>query len=84
MKQLLILTVLFSLVACTAHRTANVKLVADKDSIIIYPTSNIVDGRQTFSVVINDSTGMDYMYAEEIAKALKTGVWEYDEDLRVE
>lgn len=84
MKQLLILTVLFSLASCTTHKVAEHKLVADKDSIIIYPTSNIVDGRQTFSVVINDSTGMDYMYAEEIAKALKTGVWEYDEDLRVE
>ena len=55
----------------------------DTTTIVIYPTKNIVDGRQTFSVIIGEYA-MDYMYAEEIAQSLKTGKWEYNEDLRVE
>lgn len=55
----------------------------DTTTIVIYPTMNIVDGRQTFSVIIGKDYAMDYMYPEEIAEALKTGIWEYNEDLRV-
>ena len=56
----------------------------DTTAIQIFPTKNIVDGRQTFSVQIGDSLFMDYMYPEEIAQSLKTGVWQYNEDLKVE
>lgn len=56
----------------------------DTTTIVIYPTMNIVDGRQTFSVIIGDKYAMDYMYPEEIAESLKTGKWEYNEDLRVQ
>ena len=56
----------------------------DTTTVVIYPTMNVVDGRQTFSVVIGDKYAIDYMYPEEIANALKTGVWEYNEDLRVQ
>lgn len=56
----------------------------DTTTVVIYPTMNIVDGRQTFSVIIGDSVAIDYMYPEEIAQSLKTGKWEYNEDLRVE
>jgi hypothetical protein len=39
-----------------------------------------VEGRQTFTVIVDGKT-MEHMYAEEIAKSLQTGVWEYNEDL---
>lgn len=51
---------------------------ADSITIVL---SDIVDGRQTYSVLFSDGTGLDSMYPEEIANGLITGKWDYDEDL---
>jgi hypothetical protein len=37
-----------------------------------------------YSIILPDSTALDCMYPEEIAKSLNTGKWQYDEDLRVQ
>lgn len=51
-----------------------------KKSDVVIRKSDLVDGRQTFTVIVDGKT-MEYMYAEEITKSLQTGVWEYNEDL---
>lgn len=51
-----------------------------KNSDVVIRKSDLVEGRQTFTVIVDGKT-MEYMYAEEIAKSLQTGVWEYNEDL---
>jgi hypothetical protein len=50
--------------------------------ILLIPTDT-VDGRPVYSVLLDDGTGLDLMYAEEIAHSLVTGKWQYNEDLRV-
>jgi hypothetical protein len=42
-----------------------------------------VEGRKTYHVKVGKVT-YEYMYAEEIANALKTGDWVYNEDLKIE
>jgi hypothetical protein len=42
-----------------------------------------VDGRKTYHVKVGRKT-YEYMYAEEIANALTTGDWVYNEDLKIE
>jgi hypothetical protein len=51
-----------------------------KNSDVVIRKSDLVEGRQTFTVIVDGKT-MEHMYAEEIAKSLQTGVWEYNEDL---
>jgi hypothetical protein len=41
-----------------------------------------VEGRKTYHVKVGLKT-YEYMYAEEIANALKTGDWVYNEDLKL-
>ena len=77
MKYIMILTVL--MLSCAA----SVQNTKQEQEIVIIPTDNYVDGRQTFNVRIEGKTAMEYMYAEEIANALITGNWVYNEDLRV-
>ena len=48
---------------------------------VIIQESDKVEGRQTYHVKVGKVT-YEYMYAEEIANSLKTGVWEYNEDLK--
>lgn len=48
---------------------------------IVIQESDKVEGRQTYHVKVGKNT-YEYMYAEEIANSLKTGVWEYNEDLK--
>jgi len=80
MKHLLFLiSLLYSLNSCNVSSNT---VLTPNDRIVIFPTTNYVDGRQTFSVIVNNRA-YDYMYPEEIAQALKTGVWEYNEDLSV-
>lgn len=50
--------------------------------IQIIPTDT-VDGRPVYTVLFSDSTAMDSMYAEEIGASLSTGVWGYDEDIKI-
>ena len=77
MKYIMILTVL--MLSCAA----SVQKTQQEPEIVIIPTDNYVDGRQTFNVRIEGKAAMEYMYAEEIANSLITGVWDYNEDLRV-
>lgn len=49
---------------------------------VIIQEANKVEGRQTYHVKVGKKT-YEYMYAEEIANALKTGVWVYNEDLTI-
>lgn len=44
--------------------------------------SDMVEGRQTYTVVLGD-TIVEHMYAEEIAQSLIDGEWAYNEDLKV-
>lgn len=53
-----------------------------KKSDLVIRKSYLVEGRQTFTVIVDGKT-LEYMYAEEIAKSLQTGVWEYNEDLAI-
>lgn len=53
-----------------------------KKSDVVIRKSDLVEGRQTFTVIVDGKT-FEYMYAEEIAKSLQTGVWEYNEDLSI-
>lgn len=50
---------------------------------IVIQEADKVEGRQTYHVKVGKKT-YQYMYAEEIANSLKTGVWEYNEDLKLE
>lgn len=42
-----------------------------------------VEGRLTYTVKFSDGKVLDHMYAEEVTRGLNTGVWEYDEDLKL-
>lgn len=53
-----------------------------KKSDVVIRKSDLFEGRQTFTVIVDGKT-MEYMYAEEIAMSLKTGKWEYNEDLAI-
>lgn len=54
-----------------------------KKSDVVISKSDLVEGRQTFTVIVDGKT-FEYMYAEEIAKSLQTGIWEYNEDLAID
>jgi hypothetical protein len=56
----------------------------DPQGIVIYDMHEDVDGRKLFTVVFPDGKALEHMYAEEIAHGLKTGKWEYNEDLTIE
>ena len=53
-----------------------------KPSGVLVQKSDMVDGRQTYTIVLG-GTIIEHMYAEEIAYSLNTGVWQYNEDLKV-
>lgn len=53
-------------------------------SIVLIPDEVRRDERPTFTVIFEDEKVIQYMYPEEIANSLITGVWEYNEDLRVQ
>jgi hypothetical protein len=42
-----------------------------------------VDGRRVYNVKFPDGKVLDHMYAEEVTRGLNTGIWEYDEDLKL-
>jgi len=52
----------------------------DQKKVVIQNAGD-VEGRKTYHVKVGKVT-YEYMYAEEIANSLKTGVWEYNEDLK--
>ena len=52
----------------------------DQKKVVIQNAGD-VEGRKTYHVKVGKKT-YEYMYAEEIANSLKTGVWEYNEDLK--
>jgi hypothetical protein len=51
------------------------------DKVVIEKAGD-VEGRKTYHVKVGKKT-YEYMYAEEIAHALTTGVWVYNEDLKL-
>ena len=57
--------------------------ILEKDFPIQIIPTDTVDGRPTYTVLFSDSTAMDSMYAEEIGSSLATGVWGYDEDIKI-
>lgn len=50
--------------------------------IVVIPVGD-VDGRKKYDVVISDENVKESMYPEEIAQSLNTGVWQYNEMLRL-
>ena len=52
----------------------------DQKKVVIQNAGD-VEGRKTYHVKVGKVT-YEYMYAEEIANSLETGVWEYNEDLK--
>lgn len=81
MKYIIILCAVLSSCSCIQNSTETELVQSGR--IIVIPTDNYVDGRQTFSVLV-DGYAMDYMFPEEIANSLITGEWDYNEDLRVQ
>jgi len=57
-------------------------LWGSNDKVVIEKAGD-VEGRKTYHVKVGDKT-YEYMYAEEIAHALTTGDWVYNEDLKLE
>lgn len=55
-------------------------LGCDQKKVVIQNAGE-VECRKTYHVKVGKVT-YEYMYAEEIANSLKTGVWEYNEDLK--
>ncbi len=53
----------------------------DQKKVVIQNAGD-VEGRKTYHVKVGDKT-YEYMYAEEIAHALTTGDWVYNEDLKL-
>lgn len=53
-----------------------------KSDGVLIRKSDMVEGRQTYTVVLGD-TIVEHMYAEEIAQSLIDGQWAYNEDLKV-
>ena len=64
------------------HTEDMVPVVGNPKSITVTLVDS-VDGRPTFYIEFPDSTGIDAMYAEEIAHGLATGVWDYNEDYTI-
>ena len=73
-------TMVYLLSSCSTMKNIS------KDSYIMVPTDTL-DGRPMYSILIKEGRHtkcvMENMYAEEIAYSLKTGVWQYNEDLIV-
>ena len=91
MKLISIITMMFVLASCSKPTIEEYKvpqlhtedmptLVKSSNSIQIILAED-VEGRHTYTVLFPDGTALDSMYAEEIANGLRTGVWEYNEDL---
>lgn len=53
-----------------------------KEDGVVIRKSDMVEGRQTYTVVLGD-TIIEHMYAEEIAQSLIDGEWAYNEDLTI-
>jgi hypothetical protein len=51
------------------------------DKVVIQNAGD-VEGRKTYHVKVGKVT-YEYMYAEEISHGLTTGVWVYNEDLKL-
>jgi hypothetical protein len=56
-------------------------LWGSNDKVVI-ENSGDVEGRKTYHVKVGDKT-YEYMYVEEISHGLTTGVWVYNEDLKL-
>jgi len=80
MKLLLFLMVLVGASSCFTPRNPSVNRYA----YIVVPMDS-VDGRPTYSILLKTDKQvkciMKNMYAEEIGQSLKTGTWQYNEDL---
>lgn len=74
----IIFVIAISLFGCSRNSD---DVVVNKSEVVIH-TSDMVEGRQTYTVVLGD-TIVEHMYAEEIAQSLITGVWGYNEDLKI-
>lgn len=80
MKIILSLVIVILMASCSTTKNFS------KDSYMVVPTDTL-DGRPMYSILVKDGKItkciMENMYAEEIANSLKTGVWQYNEDLIV-
>lgn len=76
MKLLIPIFVAIIIIVCKSHEP-------DHKSISVVYT-NQVDGRNVYSVIFADGKVMDGLYNEEIQHGIKTGEWEYNEDLVLE
>lgn len=41
------------------------------------------NGKPLYNIILSDSTGLDYMYMDEINKGLLTGKWEYNKNVHM-
>lgn len=53
-----------------------------KGTFLVIPSGDH-EGRKTYTVLLNEKFGMDFMYPEEIALSLVEGKWQYDEMAKV-
>jgi hypothetical protein len=67
----------------SGHKRPHEKRVKVTYPITIGIQDTMDDGRITYYVDTSDSSGLEGMYAEEIALSLKKGYWIYDEDVRL-
>lgn len=54
---------------------------AINDGRFVVVPKDCTDGRPTFTVIFEDDSTMDYLYAAEIAHGLATGEWKYNDFL---
>jgi hypothetical protein len=57
--------------------------IINKEPITISYIDTSEEGRALYRVYMSDSIVAEYLYAEEIANALVTGHWRYDETLEI-
>lgn len=65
------------------HHTEDMEPVNYSVQRIVVEFADSVEGRATYNVLFNDTTVLESMYPEEIANGIKTGKWEYNEDLQI-
>jgi len=53
------------------------------DYYLIMDTHDTHDGRKIYQVYFPSRKVMEHMYAEEIGESLRTGKWNYNEDLSI-
>lgn len=85
------LIIIIMLSSCSRHycacvtvedRAKHVAQALHDEEITIIPLNDDVDGRELYNVVFANGKVMERMYIEEIAEALRTNVWVYDETIK--